>query len=111
MFRWKTRRRTARAHGAGGRLAAALGVVALFAIALFVAAPVDLGARTQTPDQDFGPPTDIARDSLPALPLLYVAYGFAWVAVLAYVLMLWRRLAHVERELADVQGRIARRSR
>jgi CcmD family protein len=82
-------------------------VVGLVVIGSLVA-PAELAAA-QTASQDYGPPTDIARDSLPALPLLYAAYGFAWVALIGYVFMLWRRLAVVERELADVRGRVAQR--
>lgn len=62
----------------------------------------------QTP-QDWGPPTEIARESLPAVPLIYAAYAFVWVAVIAYVLVLWRRLGKVEQELADVRSRLAQR--
>ena len=65
-------------------------------------------AGAQAP-QDYGPPTEIARESLPAVPLIYTAYAFVWVAVLTYVLLLWRRLAKVEQELADVRSRLAQR--
>jgi CcmD family protein len=92
MWRWKTR--------PGRGLRVALGAAAALMLSVM--------AHGQTPAQDYGPPTEIARDSLPALPLLYTAYAFAWVALIGYVFMLWRRLAKVERELADVRGRIAR---
>ena len=38
-----------------------------------------------------------------------VAYAFVWVALLAYVFLLWRRLGRVEHELADVNARLANR--
>ena len=82
-------------------------VIARVVIGLVIMAPLQIAA--QTPGQDYGPPTEIARESLPALPLLYTAYGFAWVALIGYVFLLWRRLAKVERELADVNSRIAQR--
>jgi CcmD family protein len=41
-------------------------------------------------------------DQLPAAPLLIAAYAFVWVAVLFYLLALWRRLGKVERELRDL---------
>jgi CcmD family protein len=44
-----------------------------------------------------------AVEQLPAAPLLMVAYAFIWVAVLAYVFLLWRRLASVDRELAELR--------
>jgi CcmD family protein len=52
---------------------------------------------------------DAARETLPASPLVYVAYGFVWVALTVYVFLLWRKLAKVERELADVTTRLAAR--
>jgi CcmD family protein len=39
-------------------------------------------------------------------PLVAAAYGVAWAAVLVYVWTVWRRLAKVERELADVSRRL-----
>ena len=58
---------------------------------------------------EFVPATNIQKETLPALPLLYAAYGFVWVAVVAYVLLLWRRLSKVERELADVTAKLGSR--
>lgn len=42
-------------------------------------------------------------EKLPAAPFLIGAYSVAWVAVLGYVWLLWRRLDRVERELRDVR--------
>jgi CcmD family protein len=70
---------------------------------------VTSAVHAQTPGQEFGPPTDILRDNVPALPLLYTAYAFVWVALIGYVFLLWRRIGQVERELADVRGRLAQR--
>ena len=44
------------------------------------------------------------RETLPALPLVYAAYAFVWVVLIAYVFMLWRRIGRVERELAGRDG-------
>ena len=65
-----------------------------------------LGA--QPPAQEGFVPVDQLQDQerLPAAPLVAAAYGVAWGAVLIYVWFLWRRLARVERELADVARRI-----
>ncbi|MFI5178467.1 MAG: CcmD family protein [Vicinamibacterales bacterium] len=46
------------------------------------------------------------QETLPAAPLVFVAYAFVWVALLGYVVLLWRRLGKVERELADLNGRL-----
>jgi len=48
------------------------------------------------------PPTE----QLPAAPLLIAAYAVAWLALLAYVWSIWRRLAAVERELTAVAKKL-----
>ena len=73
-----------------------------------VAGPVVLAQAPQNP-QEFLPLTDAGRETLPALPLLYIAYAFVWLALLAYVFLLWRRIGRVERELADVNAKLASR--
>jgi CcmD family protein len=77
--------------------------------AAFVALAILLVTATagaQTPQDEFT--TEITRESLPASPLLFTAYAFVWVAVAGYVFMLWRRLARVERELAEVAAKLGR---
>jgi CcmD family protein len=66
-------------------------------------------ALAQAQSQGFVPATDIARETLPALPLLYVAYAFVWVALIAYVFLLWRRIGKVERELTEVTKKLGSR--
>jgi CcmD family protein len=46
------------------------------------------------------------RELLPATPLVFYAYGFVWLALLGYVFSIWRRMAKVEQDLADVQRRL-----
>jgi CcmD family protein len=46
------------------------------------------------------------QERLPATPFVLYAYGFVWVMILAYLWSLWRRLATVEKELADVTRRV-----
>jgi CcmD family protein len=48
-----------------------------------------------------------AQDQLPAAPLLVAAYAFVWVALLAYVWTIWRRLVTVEREIQALSARVA----
>jgi CcmD family protein len=45
-------------------------------------------------------------EQLPAAPLVIAAYAFVWVAMLAYVWMLWKRMRQLERELTDLQRRV-----
>jgi CcmD family protein len=59
---------------------------------------------------EFVPVTELpASEQLPAAPLLIAAYAFVWVAVLAYLWLIWRRLAKVEQEIGDLSGRLAKR--
>jgi CcmD family protein len=51
-------------------------------------------------------PGDLQQERLPATPLVFAAYAFVWVALVAYIFMLWRRLGRVERELAEVNARL-----
>ena len=98
MRRWKTRARAV-------RLAMWIGV-------LLAASGASAWAAVQTGAQDFVPVTQIgkdATDALPATPLLYAAYAFVWVALLAYVFLLWRRVGRVEKELADVAAKLSSR--
>jgi CcmD family protein len=54
-------------------------------------------------------PDDIARENLPATPLVFAAYAVAWVGVLIYVYSLWRRIGRVERELSEVMRKVEAR--
>ena len=47
-----------------------------------------------------------ADEAMPAAPLLITAYAAAWGIVLLYLWSIWRRLARVEQELAEVGRRI-----
>lgn len=69
-------------------------------------------SKTETPVQaqeGFVPATTITKESLPATPLLYSAYGAVWVILILYVFVLARRLTKVERDLRDVSARMAKR--
>ena len=49
------------------------------------------------------------QEQLPAAPLLISAYSVAWVAVAGYLFSIWRRMARVEHELAEVSRRVQQR--
>ena len=48
------------------------------------------------------------QEKLPATPLVFIAYAFVWGALAFYVFLMWRRLGRVERDLADVRGKLQR---
>jgi CcmD family protein len=71
---------------------------------LLIAAPA---FALQAGQNEFVPVSQVpASEQIPAAPLLIAAYAFVWVALLAYVWSIWRRLGRVE---ADMQA-LARRT-
>jgi len=46
-----------------------------------------------------------SAQQLPAAPFLIGAYAFIWLAVLAYLWSIWRRLALVQREIRVLDAR------
>jgi CcmD family protein len=63
-------------------------------------------------DDEFVPVSQLPpNEQLPAAPLLIAAYAFVWLALVAYLVALWRRLTRVEREIADVSRRLDERRR
>jgi CcmD family protein len=79
--------------------------------------PADPTSVTQgnpAPAQDaFVPfkPGEGGTEVLPATPLVFIAYAFVWVALLAYVLSLAWRLRRVQDELANVHARLEKDGR
>jgi CcmD family protein len=68
-----------------------------------------VSAWAQEAQREFVPAESVARHELAPGPLVYGAYAFVWAAVLVYVFLLWRRLGRVERELGDVNRKLARK--
>jgi CcmD family protein len=50
-----------------------------------------------------------AGEQLPAARLLVAAYAFVWIAVLAYVWLMWRKLGRIEREISELSRQMAKR--
>jgi CcmD family protein len=79
------------------------------------------GAAAQESQPPRGPATQAAQDEyvpidqlpesekLPAAPFLTGAYAFAWLAILVYLLMLWRRVGRVEQELREARRTVGSR--
>ena len=65
-------------------------------------------ALQQPPSPDeFVPVSQLPQqEQLPAAPLLIAAYAVVWILLLGYLLMLWRRLARVEQELASMARQV-----
>ena len=84
--------------------------VALLVLLPGVVLPAQQPAKPPSSQEDFVPVSALPQaEQLPAAPLLIAAYAFVWVALMAYVWSLWRRMAKLERELADLQRRMPTR--
>jgi CcmD family protein len=61
--------------------------------------------------EGYVPITDLpAAQQLPAAPFLIAAYAFIWVALLAYLWSIWRRLGTVHQEIRALDARSRRGS-
>jgi CcmD family protein len=58
--------------------------------------------------QEFVKVENAAREQLPAPQFVAAAYGFIWVAILAYVVMVARGLARTRTEIEDLKRRVDR---
>lgn len=84
-------------------------VLVMALIALLPGALVHARLPPQSPaaQEEFVPVSALPQaEQLPAAPLLIAAYAFVWVALMVYVWSLWRRMARLERDLADLQRRV-----
>jgi CcmD family protein len=90
-----------RAAGAAGPDPASRSISAVVRPGLLVALQQPAATDEFVPIGDL-PPTE----QLPAAPLLVSAYIFIWLALIAYVVLLWRRLTRVEGELTDLSSRL-----
>jgi CcmD family protein len=84
-------------------------VLLLVVLTLLPGAVLGAGQPAQPPatQEEFVPVGTLPQsEQLPAAPLVIGAYAFVWVALMVYVWSLWRRMAKLERELADLQRRV-----
>ena len=77
---------------------------ALVCALLLTAAPIALSAQPQPSPDEFVPVTEVPpEEQIPAINLIAAAYGFVWVAVVAYVWSLGRRMQKAEADLAALE--------
>jgi CcmD family protein len=57
--------------------------------------------------EGFVPADKLHQESVPGGVLAVAAYAVVWVAVVVYVLTLWRRAGRLERDLAELTSRVA----
>ncbi len=74
--------------------------------ALLWAAPVSAAAQPQPSPDEFIPLSEVpAEEQIPAFTLVAAAYGFVWVAFVAYTWSLGRRLQKAEADIAHLEQR------
>jgi len=61
--------------------------------------------------QEFVKVEGAPRQEMPSGPFVAAAYGFIWIAVLAYVVMVARGLGRVRQDIRDLRARVDRASR
>jgi CcmD family protein len=77
--------------------------VFLFVTALFIGTAAYAQGQ---PPPDFVPVENAPPgETIPAMPLMGIAYGFIWVGVFGYVWSVARRLQKVEAELSALESR------
>lgn len=65
-------------------------------------------APPQAATDGFIPMSEMAnREVLPAAPLVFYAYAFVWIALIAYLWIIWRRVGQVEADVAAVTQRLS----
>ena len=97
------------ALGSGWRCAF-VAVLVIGSLAWVGVSGVEAGQSQQAAQDGFVPMGDIPpEEQLPAAPLLMTAYAAVWAIAVGYLWTLWRRLGSVEKELADVSRRLARK--
>lgn len=78
----------------------------LMAAALTAAAAPAMLAQPKPSPDEFVPVEDAPPgEQIPAINLVAAAYGFVWIAVVAYVWSLGRRLQKAEAEIAALEQR------
>jgi len=64
----------------------------------------------QPGQSEFQPVTEIpASEQLPSAPLVIAAYAFVWLAFVAYVWVMWRKLGQVEQDLNTLAAQLAKK--
>jgi heme exporter protein D len=61
--------------------------------------------------QKYEPIEGRVRESIPAAPFLASAYGFIWLAVIVYVVLVARRLTRVQADMEELRRRLERGAR
>jgi CcmD family protein len=73
---------------------------------LLLGVPLLAQGEPSAAQNGFVPVTELPpTQQLPAAPYLVAAYAFIWIALIAYVFSIWRRLGKVENEMKTLEHR------
>ena len=56
---------------------------------------------------EFVPADQLSQNAVPGGALVVAAYAVAWLAVVVYVWIVWRRAGRIERELGEIAAKLA----
>ena len=76
------------------------------AAALMAAALIWLSTPAVALAQEFQKVDGKLADDVPAVPFVGIAYGFIWLAILTYVLVIARGLGRVRTEIDDLRHKL-----
>jgi CcmD family protein len=90
----------------GIRMHSLLASLAVLAGTLFVWTMPLLALQVQPAQEEYLPIDQLPpTEQLPGGVFVIIAYGFIWVALMAYLWSIWRRLGKVEAEMHALQRR------
>ena len=77
---------------------------------LSLAALMNAALLAQSGQSEFKPVTEVpASEQLPSAPLVIAAYAFVWLAFVAYVWLMWRKLGKVEHDLNTLAAQLGKK--
>ena len=83
-------------------------VLVLAGSAIVPASATPTQPRTPAAQDEFVPVSELPdAEQLPAAPLLLTAYAAFWIAVFLYLWSIRKRMASLDRDLADLRRRLA----
>jgi CcmD family protein len=78
----------------------------LLCVAALLVPQASAAAQPKPSPDEFVPLSEVPpEEQIPAFPLVGIAYGFVWIAVVGYVWSLGRRIRKAEDEIAALEAR------
>lgn len=82
--------------------------IGIVLLTLWLTAPSVMAFQPPPGQEDFKPASEVPpTEQLPGGVFVVVAYSFIWVATMAYIWFVWRRLQKVEEEMQALRRKSA----